>query len=156
MDVGADSIAIGAKAPDFSLAEQHGPEISLAELRGKAVLLVFYPLAFTGICAGELNLIQTELEAFQNDDVQVLGISVDSKFTQRVFADQNHIEFPLLSDFWPHGGVARAYGVFNDDQGVAYRASFLIDAEGVIRWKVVNDLSHPRDQAAYHEAIAAL
>ncbi|MGQ0463866.1 MAG: peroxiredoxin [Sporichthyaceae bacterium] len=156
MDVGADSIAVGALAPDFTLRDHHNVEISLAELRGKAVLLVFYPLAFTGVCAGELNAIQSELEAFQNDSVQVLAVSVDSPYTLRVFADTEGFKFPMLSDFWPHGAVAAAYGVFDTHSGVATRATFLIDAEGVVRWKVVNDLSRPRNQAQYHQALAAL
>ncbi len=156
MDAGADSIAVGAFAPELCLRDQHNVEISLSSLRGRAVLLVFYPLAFTGVCAGELNLIQSELEQFQNDRIQVLAVSVDSPYTLRMFADTEGFKFPLLSDFWPHGAVAQAYGVFNAEAGVAKRGTFLIDAEGIVRWKVVNDLSKPRNQADYHEAIAAL
>jgi peroxiredoxin len=156
MDVGADSIAIGALAPDFTLRDQHNVEISLSGFRGRAVLLVFYPLAFTGVCAGELNLIQHELEAFQNDRVQVLAVSVDSPYTLRMFADTEGLKFPLLSDFWPHGAVAQSYGIFDAHSGVATRGTFLIDAEGVVRWKVISDLSRPRDQRQYHEALAAL
>ena len=156
MDSGADSIAVGAQAPDFTLRDQHNVEISLSEFRGRAVLLVFYPLAFTGICAGELNLIQSELERFQNDRVQVLAVSVDSPYTLRMFADIEGLKFPMLSDFWPHGAVAQSYGIFDAHSGVATRATFLIDAEGVVRWKVINDLSKPRDQREYHEALAAL
>lgn len=156
MDVGADSIAIGALAPDFTLRDQHNVEISLSGFRGRAVLLVFYPLAFTGVCAGELNLIQHELEAFQNDRVQVLAVSVDSPYTLRMFADTEGLKFPLLSDFWPHGAVAQSYGIFDANSGVATRGTFLIDAEGVVRWKVISDLSRPRDQRQYHEALAAL
>lgn len=158
MDVGDDSIAIevGVQAPDFCLRDQHNVEISLSGLRGRAVLVVFYPLAFTGVCAGELNLIQSELDTFANDRVQVLAISVDSPYTLRVFADTEGFKFPMLSDFWPHGAVAQQYGIFDASSGVATRATFLIDAAGVVRWKVVNDLSHPRDQRQYHDALAAL
>jgi peroxiredoxin len=152
----ATGLQIGDLAPPFMLRDQHNVETSLASFHGKAVLLVFYPLAFTGVCAGELNLIQSELDAFQNDRVAVLTVSVDSPYTLRVFADTEGFKFPMLSDFWPHGAVAMAYGIFDAGAGVATRATFLIDGEGVVRWKVVNDLAHARDQAAYHEAIAAL
>lgn len=148
------AIEIGAKAPDFALRDQHNVVISLADQRPKFVLLVFYPLAFTGVCAGELNLIQADLEHFQNDRIQVLGCSVDSPYTQRVFADRDGLKFPLLSDFWPHGQVAQDYGIFDDGAGVATRGSFLIDPDGVVRWRVLSDIGHPRDHELYHQAIA--
>jgi mycoredoxin-dependent peroxiredoxin len=156
MNHGADTVEVGAPAPDFGLRDQHNVVISLSDFRGRAVLLVFYPLAFTGVCAGELNLIQADLDALQNDQVQVLAVSVDSPYTLRVFSDTEGLKFPLLSDFWPHGGTAQAYGIFDPEAGVATRASFLIDGDGIVRWKVLSDLSHPRDHAAYHEAIATL
>lgn len=147
---------IGAKAPDVALRDQHNVVITLADLRPKAVLLVFYPLAFTGVCAGEMKLIQSELSAFQNDAVQVVGISVDSPYTQRVFADTEGLTFPLLSDFWPHGATAMDYGIFVSGAGVATRATFLIDGDGIVRWRVLSDISHPRDQPSYHQALADL
>lgn len=156
MAIELGQIKEGMAAPDFALRDQHNVITELAGLRGRAVLLVFYPLAFTGVCAGELNRIQEELEAFQNDRVQVLAVSVDSPYTLRVFADREGFTFPMLSDFWPHGAVAQSYGVFDPDAGVATRATFLIDADGVVRWSVVNDLAHARDQAQYHAALAAL
>ncbi len=148
------AIEIGAKAPDFALRDQHNVVITLAEHRPKAVLLVFYPLAFTGVCAGELTLLQADVEHFQNDRVQVLGCSVDSPYTQRVFADRDGLKFPLLSDFWPHGEVARAYGVFDENAGVATRGSFLIDREGVVVWRTLSDIGRPRNHELYHEALA--
>ena len=148
------AIEIGAKAPDFALRDQHNVVVDLAEQRPKAVLLVFFPLAFTGVCAGELNLIQGDLDLLQNDRVQVLGISVDSPYAQRVFADRDGLKFPLLSDFWPHGAAAQAYGIFDDKAGVATRASFLIDGEGIVRWRTLSDIGHPRDHAQYHQAVA--
>jgi mycoredoxin-dependent peroxiredoxin len=156
MSLEGTPLEVGAPAPDFTLRDQHNVEISLAALRGKAVLLVFYPLAFTGVCAGELNLIQSELDVFHNANVAVLAVSVDSPYALRVFSDTEGLKFPMLSDFWPHGAVATAYGIFDSGAGVATRATFLIDATGIVRWKVVNDLAHARDQAAYHAAIAAL
>jgi mycoredoxin-dependent peroxiredoxin len=150
------AIEIGAEAPDFALRDQHNVVITLAEQRPKAVLLVFYPLAFTGVCAGELNLIQHDLDRLQNDRVQVLGISVDSPYTQRVFADRDGMKFPLLADFWPHGATAQDYGVFDENAGVATRASFLIDGNGIVRWRTLSDIGHPRDHALYHQALAEL
>lgn len=150
------AIDVGALAPEFGLRDQHNVVVHLADLRGKAVLLVFFPLAFTGVCAGELNLLQVDLAHFQNDRVQVLGISVDSPYTQRVFADRDGLKFPLLSDFWPHGAIAQEYGIFDEGAGVATRASFLIDAAGIVRWRVLNDIGHARDHEQYHAALQAL
>ncbi len=148
------AIEIGAKAPDFALRDQHNVVITLADQRPKAVLLVFYPLAFTGVCAGELTLIQGDLDLLQNDRVQVLGVSVDSPYTQRVFADRDGLKFPLLSDFWPHGLTAQEYGIFDDKSGVATRATFLIDPDGIVRWQTLSDIGHPRDHALYRRALA--
>ncbi len=150
------AIEIGAKAPDFALKDQHNVVVDLSELRPKAVLLVFYPLAFTGVCAGELNLIQGDLDVLQNDRIQVLGVSVDSPYTQRVFADRDGLKFPLLSDFWPHGAIAQDYGIFDDTAGVATRASFLIDGDGIVRWRILSDIGHARDHGLYGQAIADL
>jgi len=156
MNDGADSIAVGAPAPEFALRDQHNVVIGLSDFRGRAVLLVFYPLAFTGVCAGELNLIQADLEALQNEDVQVLGVSVDSPYTLRVFADNEGLKFPLLSDFWPHGAVAKTYGVFNEASGMANRGTFVIDRDGVVRFSELNEPGMPRDQADWQRALEQL
>lgn len=148
------AIEIGEKAPEFALRDQHNVVIELGEQRPKAVLLVFFPLAFTGVCAGELALIQADLDLLQNDRIQVLGVSVDSPYTQRVFADRDGMKFPLLSDFWPHGAVAQDYGIFDENAGVATRASFLIDGEGIVRWRTLSDIGHARDHELYHQALA--
>jgi mycoredoxin-dependent peroxiredoxin len=148
--------AVGDVAPDFELPSQHGEPTRLSSFRGeKSVIVLFYPFAFSGICTGELGEIRDDLATFQNDAVQVLAISCDAKQTLRAFAESESYTFPLLSDFWPHGEVARAYGVFNDKVGAAVRGSFLVDAEGVVRWSVVNGLGEARDLAGYHEALAA-
>lgn len=154
--VAPGSVEVGRPAPGFSLRDQHNVYVGPENFSGRAVLVVFYPLAFTGVCSGELEALQAELEAFQNDRVQLMAVSVDSPYTLRVFADQQGFKFPMLSDFWPHGEVAAAFGVFNDEVGVAFRGTFLIDADGIVRWKVVNDIPHARDQAEYHKALAAL
>jgi peroxiredoxin len=149
-------VQIGDVAPDFALRSQHGEPVQLSDFRGvKSVVVVFYPFAFSGTCTQELCEIRDDLARFQNDSVQVLAVSCDAVHTLRAFAEAEGYQFPLLSDFWPHGEVARAYGVFNDKIGVAVRGSFLIDQDGVVRWSVVNGLGEARDLAGYHEALAA-
>ena len=147
---------IGQVAPDFTIPNQHGEAVSLSSFKGsKNVLLMFYPFSFTGTCTGELCALRDDLSSFQNDDVQVLAISCDSPFTQRVFAEQENYQFPVLSDFWPHGAVAKSYGVFEESKGCALRGSFLIDKAGVLRWEVKNGWT-ARENADYKGAIAAL
>jgi peroxiredoxin len=151
------AIEVGTQAPDFELKNQHGELVKLSDFRGeKNVVLVFYPFAFTGVCTGEVCELQNELPRLQNDDVQVLGVSNDSPFSQRVFAEQQGLEYPLLSDFWPHGAVSRAYGVFDEEKGCAVRGTFVIDKAGVVRWTVVNGLPDARDTKEYLTAIDAL
>lgn len=151
------TIEIGQPAPDFELKDQHATPVKLSDFRGRQhVALVFYPFAFSGICTGELCEIRDNLDVFSSDNVQVIGVSCDPMYTLRAFAEAEKYEFPLLADFWPHGEVARSYGVFNDAAGFALRGTFLIDTEGVLRWSVVNSPGEARPLAAYREAIAAL
>ncbi|MBB6171190.1 peroxiredoxin [Nocardiopsis mwathae] len=151
------SIEVGQNAPDFELTDQHGQAVRLSDFAGrKNVLLVFYPLAFSGVCQGELRDLRDNTAEFCNDDVQVLSISVDSMFAHRAWADTEGLDFPLLSDFWPHGEVASAYGVFDDTRGVAVRGTFLTDKEGVVRWKVVNPISEARSIDDYRKALTDL
>ncbi|HLZ38906.1 MAG TPA: peroxiredoxin [Mycobacteriales bacterium] len=150
-------VEVGTVAPEFELRDQHRQRVRLSDYRGrKNVLLVFYPFSFTSVCTGELCTIRDDLPAFQNDADQVLAISCDSVYTQRVFADQEGLDYPLLSDFWPHGAVARAYGVFDDTIGAALRGSFVVDRAGIVRWTVVNALPDARDVAAYQKVLAGL
>lgn len=136
-------------APDFELKDQHGVPVRLSGLRGRRVVLVFFPLAFSGVCTSELAALSSaRLPA------EVLAVSVDSVFTQRAWADQEHFSFPLLSDFWPHGQVARAYGVFDEERGFALRGTFILDGDGVIQWSIVNPISQPRDVADYLKALS--
>ncbi len=149
--------SVGDPAPDFTLRDQHGQQVGLSSMRGHCpVLVVFYPFAFSRICTGELGGIRDELASFGSAGVQVLAISCDPVFTLRAWAEAEGYDFPLLSDFWPHGDVARAYGVFNPRTGAALRGSFLVDAGGVLRWSVVNPTGRARDVTGYHEAIGAL
>jgi peroxiredoxin len=151
------AVEVGDSAPDFELKDQHGSPVTLADYRGKKdVVLVFYPLAFSGVCTGELCTIRDELPTLGGEDVQVLAVSVDSMFSHRAWADQEKYEFPLLSDFWPHGAVAQAYGVFDEGKGLSIRGTFIIDKQGVVRWKVVNAIPDARDIDDYRKALAAL
>ncbi|THJ75362.1 peroxiredoxin [Candidatus Frankia alpina] len=151
------TVEVGSVAPDFSLKDQNNETITLSEFRGKRnVVLLFYPLTFTGVCQGELCSVRDDLGSFQDDNVQVLAVSVDSPFAHKVWAEQQGYEFPLLADFWPHGAVAEAYGIFNAERGIAVRGTFVIDKEGVVRWKVVNNIPDARDQAEYLKALAAI
>jgi mycoredoxin-dependent peroxiredoxin len=150
-------VEVGTQAPEFVLKDQNNQEVRLADFRGqRAVLLVFYPLAFTGTCQGELQEVRDNLEAYVNDDVQTLTVSVDSIYTHKIWAEQEGFQFPLLADFWPHGAVAQAYGVFNDAAGIANRGTFLIDKAGVVRFAEMNGPGQARDQAAWRKAIAEL
>jgi len=150
-------VEVGDLAPEFTLVDQNNQPVSLSAFRGeKNVLVVFYPLAFSGVCSGELSAIRDDLPRFQNDAVQVLTISIDSFFVHRVWADQEGFDFPLLSDFWPHGAVAQSYGVFDEQKGSARRGTFLVDTEGVVRWKVVTELGVARSAQDYGTALAAL
>ena len=151
------AVEIGDLAPDFELKDQHGTSVKLSALRGeKNVVLVFYPLAFSGICSGELCALREDFPEATSGDVEVLTVSVDSFFAHRAWADAENFQFGLLADFWPHGSVARAYGVFDEEKGVAIRGTFIIDKEGVVRWKVVNQIPDARDLADYRKALAAL
>ena len=157
MSTSLTGLSVGSIAPDFELNDQHGAKVSLSSFKGsKNVVVLFIPFAFTGTCTGELCAIRDDLSAFQNDDVQVLSISCDSQFTQKMFAEKEGYKFPVLADFWPHGAVAKAYQIFNEDRGCAMRGTFIIDKSGVIRWAVVNGLGDARNNGDYKAAIAAL
>ena len=150
-------LSVGETAPDFELKNQYGELVKLSSFKGeKNVVVLFIPFAFTGTCTGELCAIRDDLAAFQNDNVQVLAVSCDSPFTQKMFAEQEGYKFPVLADFWPHGAAASAYGIFNADLGCAMRGTFIIDKEGIIRWTVVNGLGDARNNGDYKTAIAAL
>jgi peroxiredoxin (alkyl hydroperoxide reductase subunit C) len=151
------TIEVGAEAPDFILKDQNNQEVRLSAFRGsRNVLLVFYPLAFTGTCQGELCSVRDNLNDFVNDNVQVLTVSVDSSPAHKVWADREGYQFPLLADFWPHGEVARRYGVFNEERGIANRGTFIIDKAGIVRFAEENPPGQARDQDAWRKALAGL
>lgn len=151
------SVEVGEQAPDFELKDQHGSPVRLSSFQGtKNVVIVFYPLAFSGVCSGELCALRDDFPEITRDDVELLTVSVDSTFVLRTWADRDNFGFSLLSDFWPHGGVAKLYGVFDEDKGVAARGTFIIDKAGVVRWKVVNPIPQARDIAEYKKVLADL
>ena len=150
------AVEIGERALDFELRDQHGTPVRLSDFRGaKNVVLVFYPLAFSGVCTGELRALRDWPEV-TGDDVEVLAVSVDSTYATRTWSDAQGFGFRLLSDFWPHGEVARLYGVFDETRGFAIRGTFIIDRDGVVRWKVVNPIPQARDIAEYQKVLADL
>lgn len=145
------------QAPDFDLPNQYGEHIRLSDFRGrKPVALVFFPLAFSSTCTGELCALRDNLALFKEHGVELIGISVDSKATLRAWAEQEGYDFTLLADFWPHGAVAKQYGVFLEDRGVATRATFVIDADGVIRAAFRTDPGQARSLEDYRAALARL
>ncbi|WP_103350995.1 peroxiredoxin [Amycolatopsis sp. CA-128772] len=151
------TVEVGSEAPDFTLNDYNKQPVQLSSFRGdKPVLLVFYPFAFSGICTGELCQLRDEFADYDNKGVQVLGVSVDTPFSLKAWADKEGYQFPLLSDFWPHGEVAQAYGVFNADAGLAVRGTFLIDRDGVVRFAEVNAPGEARDQQGWKKAVAEL
>ncbi|MCC2313313.1 peroxiredoxin [Cellulomonas xiejunii] len=147
---------LGTRAPELTLPDTHGTPVQLSQLRGTPVAVVFFPFAFSGICTGELCELRDNVAAFDDAGVRLLAVSCDPMFTLRAWSQQEGYTFDLLSDFWPHGAAARAFGVFDETTGHALRGSFLLDADGVVCWSVVNPRGQARPLAAYREALATL
>jgi peroxiredoxin len=151
------SLIIGDAAPEFSLANQFGEAVSLSDFRGKKnVVLVFYPLSFSGVCTGELCELRDNFDRFEREDVELLAISVDSKYVQKQFAEHESYKFSVLADFWPHGAVAKQYGVFLEENGFSNRATFVIDKDGVLVAKFVTAPGQARSLDEYDKALATL
>lgn len=140
---------VGTAAPEFALRDQHGATVRLSELRGRVVVLVFFPFAFSRVCTGELSALQDRWEVFDREDVVVLGLSCDPVYALRAFADAGGLELPLLADFWPHGAVATAYGVFDPVRGAPTRSTVIVDRFGTVAWTLHHDPSDPRDLEEY-------
>ncbi|WNV83456.1 peroxiredoxin [Umezawaea sp. Da 62-37] len=150
-------VEVGSEAPDFTLRDSDKQKVSLSWYRGvSSVLLVFYPFAFSGTCQSELGRLQEDLATYTAAGVTVLAISVDTPYSLKVWATGQGYRFPLLSDFWPHGAVARQYGTFDEARGMANRGTFLVDVDGIVRFAEVNEPGEPRDQTAWQHAVAAL
>ena len=148
---------MGLPAPEFTLTNQYGESVSLSDFRGrKNVVLMFYPFAFTSICTGELCELRDTQAAFDADDAEVLSVSCDTPHTLKVYAKQEGFTHSLLSDFWPHGEVSQAYGVFLQEKGFATRGTFVIDKAGIVRWSVVNAPGEARSARDYAAALADL
>lgn len=146
---------VGLPAPDFQTRNQHGESVRLADLGGAPAVIIFYPWAFSRICRGELALLRDEHARFVELGVRLLAVSCDAMFTLRAYAEAEKLPFDLLTDHWPHGAIARAYGIFDDQVGCALRASFVLDGAGLISWQVVNGISEARDMADLLAAVAA-
>ncbi len=139
------TLAVGEPAPDFVTRNQHGEQVGLADLRGGRTVIVFYPWAFSRICRGELAALRDDHERFRDLGVRVVAVSCDAMFTLRAYADAERIGFDLLSDHWPHGRIAKAYGVFDEQAGCAVRGTFVLDAAGTITWQQVSGIGEARD-----------
>lgn len=151
------TLIIGDAAPDFSLINQYGETVTLSEFKGKKnVVIVFYPLSFSGICTGELCELRDNFAQFERADVELLAISVDSKFVQKKFAEEEGYKFSVLADFWPHGAVAKAYGVFLEENGISNRATFVISKDGELVSKFITAPGQARSLDEYNRALESL
>lgn len=148
---------IGGPAPDFTLRDQFGQDVALSSFRGtKAVAILFYPFAFSGVCTGEMAGIRDRLDEFMTFDTEVVGISCDPVYSLRAFADADGLNFSLLSDFWPHGAVSRAYEVFDERLGCPRRSSYVVDRDGIVRWAVHHAMPDGRDLDEHLRQLQAL
>ncbi|GAB3758774.1 peroxiredoxin [Microlunatus parietis] len=143
-----EPVVAGAVAPDFRAPNQHGQEIRLSALRGRRVALVFYPWAFSSICTSELSELRDLAPRLADRELTVLALSCDAMFTLRAYADTEGLAFDLVSDWWPHGRIAQAYGVFDAELGCARRGTFLIEADGTVVSATVTPIGERRDLSA--------
>ena len=155
-------VAVGEAAPAFNARDQHGAPVTFGDpllappVPATAVLLVFFPWAFSSTCGGEMRELRDSLDVFSQHSVDVIGVSCDAMFSQRVWADAEALGFRLVSDHWPHGTIARLYGVFDEATGVALRGSFLVDRDGIVRWSVVRGIGEERSMSDYVDALGLL
>jgi peroxiredoxin len=127
-------IETGAPAPDFTLRDQDGQEVTLSDFRGQTVVLVFYPADFSPVCTNQLSVYQEILGELEERGTKLLGISVDGAFCHKAFREHLNLTVPLLADFHPKGEVAKAYGVWSEDYGVSSRALVMVDPDGNVHW----------------------
>jgi len=152
----SDTLKLGQSAPGFTARNQHGELLTVNGLRGAPAVIIFYPWAFSSICRDELAAIRDDHDRFLAVGTRVLAVSCDAMYTLRAYADAEGIPFDLLSDHWPHGAIAQAYGVFDEESGCARRGTFVLDSAGLIRWRQVNQINEPRELAAVVAAAANL
>jgi mycoredoxin-dependent peroxiredoxin len=139
------TLSVGDVAPDFTLRDQHGRARSLGTHRGeRAVAVLFFPYAFSSVCTGELRELRDGGGRGRVAGAELLAVSCDPMFTLRALAEQDGLDVPLLSDFWPHGEVATAFGAFDSVHGCATRSTFLLDPDGVLRWRLDNPMGEAR------------
>jgi mycoredoxin-dependent peroxiredoxin len=151
------AFAVGLPAPDFSLPNQHGETVTLSSFAGiKDVLLVFYPFAFSGVCTGELSEIRDRYAELSGGQTEIMAVSCDHRYSLRAYAERDGYPFSLLSDYWPHGEVSRAYEIFDEEVGCSGRASFVVDRQGVVRWTVQHPIPQARDLDEYLAVLAGL
>jgi peroxiredoxin len=132
-----EKLEAGTQAPEFALMSTSGSPLSLSELRGRPVILAFYPADWSPVCGDQMTLYNEILPEFERFGAQVCGISVDSEWSHRAFSNERNLRFSLLADFEPKGEVARRYGVYNQEYGQSHRALFVIDSDGIIRWSYI-------------------
>jgi peroxiredoxin len=152
----SETLGLGQPPPDFTARNQHGELLTVSGLHGAPAVIIFYPWAFSSICRDELAAVRDDHERFLALGARVLAVSCDAMYTLRAYADAEGIAFDLLSDHWPHGAIAQAYGVFDEEAGCARRGTFVLDAAGLIRWQRVNRINEPREIAAVLAATAKL
>ena len=148
--------SVGEHAPDFTLPDQDKQPVTLSDLHGRPTMLVFFPLAFSTTCTAELCAIRDDYAAYERRGVTVLGISVDSTHALRAWRRDQGYSNTFLSDRWPVGQVAKLYGVWNERDGQADRGTFILDADGVVRYAVHNPSNQARDEATYVAALDAM
>lgn len=145
-------VAVADRAPVLDLPDTHGTPVRLGGPRERPQLVVFLPFAFSRVCGGEVRELVTHPVA----GTDVVAVTCDPVFTLRAWAEQEGVPFPLLSDFWPHGAAARAYGVFEERSGAPTRGTFLLDGDGVVAWSTHSPAGVARSVEAYREAVARL
>jgi peroxiredoxin len=148
---------VGQPAPVFALKDTDNNDVSLADFKGNKLVVAFIPFPHTGICDDEACALRDDYSSLSADGSKVVIISCHARPLLKVWAEQNNLPFPVLSDFWPHGAVAQAYGCFNDQVGTAMRASYVIDADGVVREIIQSGgLGEARDHAAHAKALGSI
>lgn len=149
------AVEVGSEAPDFALRNQDGEEVTLSSLRGRNVVLIFFPLAFSGLCTKELHTTTALAEQYDAAGADVFGISVDSPYALKAWKRDEGLKANFLSDFHPKGAVAGTYDAYIPEAGIATRATYVIDKDGKVAHKVVNHPGEARDQDAIIQALAA-
>ena len=140
-------ISVGQPAPDFTLKDQHQMEVKLSDFRGKNVVIAFYPLDWSPVCTKEHACFTDDLKSFEGVNAQLLGLSVDSAWSHKAYAEKMGIRYPLLADFHPRGAVASQFGLYLADKGITNRATVIVDKQGTVRYVQVYDIPTQRNNA---------